>query len=685
MRLLRIFAVCGAGALAACASDPEPEDSPSTPPPTSPPPSTPPPPPPSGCDMDAILAEHGCSSNGCHGVQNVAGLDLVSDGVAERLVGVPSVNSACGGRPLVDPSTPGDSLLLSLVDPAREVPCSVAMPFGSEGVPEDDVTCFEAWVDTLAAEAPPPPVTEPPDFEAASAESQASKVKSLASGAPLTTAELDVVRAEGQAGLRHLLEGWMSTPAFEAKIGDFFAVALQQRVKGLIGLQFLVRNLGPLQPNFEDMFVRTALRIVQRGEPWSRILTTREWAVTTGVLSGLRYTDAPRTRRETLAAAAFEASDYQDWRFVELVDAAPGETLVDYRDLETLRQVQTRLSLQIPRVGFFSTPAFLGNAETNDDNQFRVTTNQTLIAALGQDFQLSDLTPQPSTAGLDVEHSAPDTPCYGCHRLLDPMRLYFAKEYDIFYRRNPASISAVPAFAFQGVTGAGPEVVDLARALAEHPSFPMAWTAKLCQWANSQPCRLEDPELIRVNEAFIASGLDFRTLVLELLSSPVVTGAEATATYTDRSFLVSITRQSHLCRNLDARLGLTGLCDRRAVGAVLGLVPDDDFARGQVDLVQPAVTSAFHVAGTEQLCGRVALLTVGSVPGLDPAAPGPALLQLVEGVMSLPPNHSRHARALEVLTQHVNDARAGGATASAALRSAFVVACQSPDAMGMGL
>ena len=53
-----------------------------------------------------------------------------------------------------------------------------------------------------------------------------------------------------------------------------------------------------------------------------------------------------------------------------------------------LEQVSSRIALQLPRVGFFSTLSFLANAETNQDNQFRVTTNQALIAALGRDFDV---------------------------------------------------------------------------------------------------------------------------------------------------------------------------------------------------------------------------------------------------------------------------------------------------------
>ena len=52
----------------------------------------------------------------------------------------------------------------------------------------------------------------------------------------------------------------------------------------------------------------------------------------------------------------------------------------------------TELALRVPRVGFFTTPAFFGNWATNTSNQARVTINQTLIVALGRSFDDSNNT-----------------------------------------------------------------------------------------------------------------------------------------------------------------------------------------------------------------------------------------------------------------------------------------------------
>ena len=72
---------------------------------------------------------------------------------------------------------------------------------------------------------------------------------------------------------------------------------------------------------------------------------------------------------------------------------------------------------------------------TNDSNQHRVTMNQTLLAALGQSFTSdNNLTPL-SEVGLASSHTTTSGECYGCHKSLDPMRMFFGNQYD-FNDRN---------------------------------------------------------------------------------------------------------------------------------------------------------------------------------------------------------------------------------------------------------
>src|SRR5262249_37172224 len=150
--------------------------------------------------------------------------------------------------------------------------------------------------------------------------------------------------------------------------------------------------------------------------------------------------------------------------------------------------------------------------------------------------------------------------CYGCHQFLDPMREYFAQSYSFTFQRPEQPSTITPSFAFEGYTHDGGDVTDFAQALADHPSFAAGWTQKLCYWANSQPCDDKDPEFLRVAKVFSDSKFDFKALLAELMSSPLVTGATETDTSKTTPPFVSITRRQHLCQLLDERLGSQDAC-----------------------------------------------------------------------------------------------------------------------------
>src|SRR4029079_13702917 len=91
---------------------------------------------------------------------------------------------------------------------------------------------------------------------------------------------------------------------------------------------------------------------------------------------------------------------------VPIREPAAGEAITPFYDLPTLRSAN-ELVLTIPRIGFFSTPAFFANWQTNISNQMRVTMNQTLIVALGASVHGTDLTKTPGSPppGLDAVHA----------------------------------------------------------------------------------------------------------------------------------------------------------------------------------------------------------------------------------------------------------------------------------------
>ena len=718
------------------------------------------------CDVSAAIQSSGCASAGCHAppVQGELELTADSEGLAETLVNAESTTLGCEGRLLVDPERPARSLLLQVIgaEPppgGEDDSCQLLMPPGGGEIAAEHRTCIEEWVAAVAAahqgENPPQP------FEASPVEAALRKVKSLVNGQAPTAEELAELQAD-PSQLRALVEIWAEGPAYERKLTDFFEVALQQRVQVEDLEQFdrlrRNRNLNaPYQRVLEESFVRTALDIVSRGAPFSEILTTRRWIVTTANLVLLRYADQSadeRTQQHILSPSAetapgglarqirdrtwhipslpgdctipqFDAlemlfgfvlrnrcrprpernlrfadhplqlEDFEDWRAVEFVDsndAEDGEERIPFYDLVSLRRAD-RVVTRVPRVGFFTTNAFFNNWPTNIDNQFRVTVNQALLGALHIGFASSEATVPLRSDGLDEEHSEPESACYGCHRQLDPMRLYFERSFNVSYQR-PTSVpgddrlfdnSLTPSFAFRGETDEGGRVYAFAEILAAHPRFPIAWAQKLCLYANSARCDENDPFFIELVDRFRAD-LDFRALALDLFSSPLVTGLAESETWRGEGPLISITRRDHLCSLLDERTGRSGVCQINRVRQVLGLIPNDDFARGAVDPSQPTLPSAFHFAAAEAVCEEVSRAVINRnnnrFPLNDPPA---AVTALVSDVMALPVGHPRHDEAVAALGAHFETLRAQDIGALNSLRSTFTLACLSPDMMGLGL
>src|SRR2546426_3577168 len=150
------------------------------------------------------------------------------------------------------------------------------------------------------------------------------------------------------------------------------------------------------------------------------------------------------------------AADSQQWNMVEIVQAAPDQGVSSVLDLVNFR-TGGNLLLRTPRVGFFTTPSFLAEWNTNGSNQARVTSNQTLIVALGRAITSQTATPPPSLAALDQTHASQGTACLACHQSLDPMRQFFRQQYSYYFhpQTNTTQSSLPGPFGFRGVTSQG--------------------------------------------------------------------------------------------------------------------------------------------------------------------------------------------------------------------------------------
>jgi hypothetical protein len=406
-------------------------------------------------------------------------------------------------------------------------------------------------------------------------------------------------------------------------------------------------------------------------------------------------------------APVFADADFSDWHLVTIrtPSKATAEITTKFYDVPALRGAK-ELVLNVPRVGFFSTPAFFANWSTNTSNLYRVTMNQTLIVGLGHSFDGAASTVPVSEQGLDKEHAAPGSPCYGCHQTLDPMRETLQQSFTLMYHEqtDAAKIAQPGVFTFGSVSRIASGAADLAQAIADHPGFAAAWTQKLCYYADSAPCSEGDPEFQRVVAAFSASHLDWKTLVRELFSSPLVTGAAHTTTFDDRGVPVSVARRDHWCGLLGRRLGINDPCGlsglpgltgaQNAVGTLARGLPTDGYSRGSEDPVVPSDTSLFFRSGTENICRRLADQVVDvAVTATQPnpsryasTMPEVAITDFVQTVMGLPDGDPRAVDARQILSEHYQAAlKTTGIKAKDALKSTFVLACTAPSTIAVGL
>ncbi|HEY3257181.1 MAG TPA: hypothetical protein VGJ91_24655, partial [Polyangiaceae bacterium] len=425
---------------------------------------------------------------------------------------------------------------------------------------------------------------------------------------------------------------------------------------------------------------------------------------------------------EHVSLPYYTTQDLSDWTWVTVTpktDTGPYAPLP--YDLPALRTTST-LSLALPRVGFFSTPAYLALWNTNDSNQHRVTANQTLLVAWGKSFTSENSITPSSSAGLDATHSVAGTECYGCHKSLDPLRQFWATQFDFndrndflasgFGGKSTRPTTTGGSLAFASVNASGKSLVDLGGLLAQGTDssglslFALAFTQKLCFFADSAACADDDPEFRRIAQAFVDSQFNFKTLVHELFSSPLVTGLATTKTFDARDVLVSIARRDQLCASLSTRLGMPDLCAlavafpfssgfgsnttspvevQRAAFRIAGSLPADTFSRGAESPVTPNTPTLFFRAASEMLCENVAAKVVDvtgsrySSKDLDNA-----LADMVVTIMGYTTTDPHHDPALQILHAHYSEALAGG-TATNALRSTFSLACQSPTSVAFGL
>jgi hypothetical protein len=428
-----------------------------------------------------------------------------------------------------------------------------------------------------------------------------------------------------------------------------------------------------------------------------------------GALDGYASTTAGAPRCSNTGGNSttpvLQPGDFTDWTMVNVRAPNQGEAPTSFWDVPKLRTA-TELVLQMPRVGFFSTPAFFANWQTNTSNTMRVTMNQTFIVALGSMVDGTDLTTPPGTPGLDTTH-ATDAACYGCHKVLDPSRSILAATYSWnYHQQTDTTWSGQPGvFAFRGVIQPVNNVTDLGSTLASHPYFAAGWVEKLCYYVNSAPCDPNDPTFQQIVSDFQGGNFQWNALVKELLTSPIVTNASQTQTEITDGEVIAVERRDHLCAALNARLGFNDVCalatlygkgtaSTQTIPEIVSGLPSDGYGRGAVAPVLPNQPTLFFRAATENICEAVAQMVVDvpaskQQPGVkqwSSAQSDAAIADFVSLVMGLTASDPRTAQATTLLQQHFTSAKAqSGITPTQALQSTFITACLAPSAVSIGM
>jgi hypothetical protein len=472
-------------------------------------------------------------------------------------------------------------------------------------------------------------------------------------------------------------------------------------VSGMVTPIPVEESLNPASPNFMKWTFAQPdpMRYPPCAEPVVS-MGTRGFERAFGAMYGSR--DA--CQGAPTAPSVFTDADWNTFRMVTIRPPAAGEERTAFWDLAKLRDPNTKeLVLATPRVGFLTTPAFFANWPTNPSNSYRVATNQALIVALGRSFDDRSTTVQVSETSVDAQHVEPGSVCFACHQTLDPMRDFFKQSYSLTYfqqldlanKRNP--IPAEGVFSIEGVTVRGRGIEAFAKAIAEHPRFATAWTLKLCHQANAAPCREDDPEVKRVADAFRDAKFDFRVLVRELYSSPLVTYAEKTLTTDQDGTTIGIARRELLCARLSNRLAVTDACNLRGLSTLPRAtatsarnlsfgIAGSSYARADENPVMPHDPNLFFMSATEKLCSLIAGQLVETMTGRwKVASKDAALDEFVGAVMGVPASDQRAPLLRAALVRHYDAAIAAKEKPADALRSTFVLACSAPSAISSGL
>lgn len=660
-------------------------------------------------DIQATMAlpQLNCTNSSCHDVTpGVSRINLHTGTLAElaaRLVDQPSGSPSCAAEKLIDSINPENSLLLKLIDPDSGEQCIAKMPFGQSGVDSQYYSEFEDWVYQLIGAADE--LSQPTDnqndeiIQALDGFSALRRAKYLLHGGAVENDEYELALDDNgdidSDGYRSVINTWFDTPAFERKMLSFLAVAFQQNALGPIFPEYFeqlgatwghdictVRPEGlythdAMEVVLTEIIPRTAYRLIESGADFRTIKTTDEIVTNTIGLYAMALGDQQVSDNRAEAGhnlcqlPDLALSDFNDWRVVKLLPSSTPANFVgnDSSFAQSLRDIPDggSFSLMANRTGLCNSFSFLANWPTNVSNQFRLNVSQCMIASLGLIFEAGDSTAPNSLDGLDEVHVDPTTECYGCHQHMDPMTNVFRGQYDLSHRILESIAEDNDGdFSFHGYSQTVSSMDEFNAALSSHPNFAMGIALKLCQWATSEACSSEDPDLQSVVADFSSSGHQFKELVLSLFTSPLITTLNQSGDYAESGSKVSASRAQHMCLSLEARMEQQLATDRVATSEpdpkvcqssydarqATESIPQDLFQRGYAEFIQASAINLLTPKLHEPLCDAVRHPVMQAYEGYNESRTTETLNSLTQyllGVPTVSPTYAASRQSLESL------------------------------------
>jgi hypothetical protein len=133
------------------------------------------------------------------------------------------------------------------------------------------------------------------------------KIKNVLTGLPPTDAE--IASYTDATALQTLINGWMALPQYQDKMMFFFSNAFQQSSLAVLNFEFQLRMrpgafdlpyaifgdsaFPMLFQNMQQSFARTCLQIISSGQPFTNILTTKQFMMTTALMSMYMQIEMP--------------------------------------------------------------------------------------------------------------------------------------------------------------------------------------------------------------------------------------------------------------------------------------------------------------------------------------------------------------------------------------------------------